>query len=105
MSFAAGLFDFIGALFEKLLEDDYKLMDHEAYVIVPMLCEKSGLNNAILKQKVKKLMETSFDLYDQKKSIQLMFKFGVGSKNLKAVAETVEALSTYIAFRGIDNIS
>lgn len=69
MSFAAGLFDFFGALFEKLLEDDYKLMDHEAYVIVPMLCEKLGLNNAILKQKVKKLMETSFDLYDQKKSI------------------------------------
>lgn len=34
-----------------------------------------------------------------------MFKFGVGSKNLKAVAETVEALSTYIAFRGIENIS
>ena len=34
-----------------------------------------------------------------------MFKFGVGSKNLKAVAETIEALSTYIAFRGIDNIN
>jgi hypothetical protein len=41
------------------------LIDFEAAVLVPLLCEKSGLNNNILKEKAKKLLRMAFDICDK----------------------------------------
>lgn len=41
------------------------LLDFEANVIIPLLCEKAGLNNAILKDKVKKLIKLTYNVYDK----------------------------------------
>lgn len=70
-----------------------------------MLCDKSGLNNAILKDKVKKLIRQLFFLYDNKKCCQLIFKYGVSAKNLRSVAESIEELTNHIKDSGLDNIT
>jgi hypothetical protein len=36
-------------------------------IIFPLLCEKAGINNNILKDKVKKLLKMVYPLYDVKK--------------------------------------
>jgi len=37
--------------------------------------------------------------------VQLIFKFGVGAKNLRSVAESLEELANYIKDSGLDNIT
>jgi hypothetical protein len=41
------------------------MADVEANVVIPFLCEKSGINNNILKDKVKKLMKMVYGIYDK----------------------------------------
>lgn len=70
-----------------------------------MICDKMGLNNAILKEKAKKLMKKVFTIMNDKMCCVLMLKFGVGAKNLKSVAETLNELTCYIKESGLDNIT
>ena len=52
-TFAIGIFDFYGSLFAVLEENQYMLWDLEAAVLIPMLYEKTGFGNAVIKDKVK----------------------------------------------------
>lgn len=63
--FAVNIFDFLGVLFGYLQEQQYCLWEFEAAVLVPLLCEKTGLNNNILKDKVKRLLRMVFDIFDR----------------------------------------
>lgn len=54
------VFDSFQTLFDWLLATEYQLWEHEAFVLIPLLCEKSGVNNAILKTKVKALIKMCF---------------------------------------------
>jgi hypothetical protein len=81
------------------------MLEHEAYIFIPLLCDKSGINNTILKEKVKRLIKQCFSIYDQRKCIQLMFKFGVGAKNLKSVAECLDELAIFVRENGADLIT
>jgi hypothetical protein len=85
-TFAVNVFDFFLILFEFLVRIAYQLWDHEAYILVPLLCDKAGLNNSILQEKVKVLIKACFRLHDAQKTFNLIIKFGVGNKNLKSVA-------------------
>jgi len=49
--------------------------------MVPLLCEKSGLNSAILKDKAKKLLRMSFDICDKQMCYNLIINNGLYSKN------------------------
>ena len=69
------------------------------------MCDKSGLNNAILKEKVKSLIQKLFSLYDAKKTVALIIKFGAGAKNLKSVAECLDCLASYIREKGVDQFT
>lgn len=40
-------------------------MDFEAAVLIPILCDKTGHNNAIIKDKVKKLLRMTYGIYDK----------------------------------------
>ena len=68
-TFAVNVFEFFGTLFEFLISQEYALWDHEAYVVIPLLADKAGINNAIIKQKVKALLKITYELYDTKKAI------------------------------------
>lgn len=63
--FAVTIFDFYASLFQHLEESEYSLWDFEAHVIIPLLSEKTGINNNILKEKVKKLIRMLYGIYDK----------------------------------------
>jgi cytoskeleton-associated protein 5 len=96
------VFDCFQTLFDWLEKDGYQLMEHEAFILIPLLCEKAGVNNAILKTKVKALLKQSLNFYDQKKTIALILKFGTNSKNLKSVAESLEEIASFVQKNGVE---
>ena len=104
-TFAVAVFDFFQQLIEFLVVDNYQMLEHEAYVFVPLLCDKSGINNTILKEKVKRLIKQCFAIYDQRKCVQLIFKFGVSAKNLKSVAECLDEITVFVRENGADLIT
>ena len=56
-TFLIKVYDFLDILFTFMLGRNYKLTDTEAFVLVPMLCEKTGTNNIIVKNKIKALIK------------------------------------------------
>ena len=56
-AFQSSVYDFYAKLFEFLISQSYLFWEHEADVVIPLLCEKVGNNNAILRQKVKALIK------------------------------------------------
>lgn len=103
--FAVSIFDFFNSLFHHLEDTEYFLWDFEAQIIVPLLCEKTGLNNNILKEKVKKLIRSLYTIYDVKKCYLLIVQYGLQSKNMRAQAECLDELAEYIIKFGIENTS
>ena len=73
--FCVKLFDFYASLFQYLEGEEYILADFEAAVLLPMLCEKTGLNIAILKVKVKKLIKMVFSVYDKSRCYYYLLAF------------------------------
>lgn len=67
-----------------------------------MMCEKTGLNNNILKDKVKKLLRMVFDIYDRQKCYNLVVLHGFNSKNLVAQAECLDEIAEFIIKYGVD---
>jgi 5-bromo-4-chloroindolyl phosphate hydrolysis protein len=92
-------------LFDFLVSIAYQLYDHEAYILIPLLCDKAGINNAILQEKVKKLIKECFRLHEAEKTFKLIMKFGVGNKNLKSVAQCLDELTIYVSAKGLDFFS
>lgn len=101
-SFAITIFDFYANLFQYLENIQYELLDFEAQVIIPLLCEKSGLNNNILKEKVKKLIKMVYGIYDKQKCYNLIVAHGLNAKNLRAQAECLDELADFITRFGVD---
>ena len=89
-------------MFDWLINENYTLQENEAFILIPLLCEKAGVNNAILKVKVKALLKQSSQLYDSKKTIALILKFGTTSKNLKSVAESLEEIADFVGKNGVE---
>jgi len=62
----------MAGLLQHLEEAEYTLWEFEALVVVPLICEKTGINNNILKDKVKRLVKMIFPIYDTKKTYLLI---------------------------------
>ena len=104
-TFSGQLFDFYAALFRKMIEIEYKLWDPEANLVIPFICDKLGLPNSILKDKVKHLFRQLFLIYDNKLLIKHIFTYGVSSRNLKTVAETISELTEIVKYEGVDKFT
>ena len=96
------VYDSLSTLFAWLISEQYQFLDHEAYVMIPMLCEKVGTTNAILKNKIHALMKQCFDLYENRKCLSLIIKFGCGNKSLKSVAESLSEVCTFVKANGVE---
>lgn len=55
-----------------------------------------------MQDKIKLLIKECFRLHDAQKTFNLILKFGVGNKNLKSVAQSLEELTIFIGNKGID---
>lgn len=103
-TFTMKVYDFLVMLFALLMNSSYTLSDTEAHVIIPMLCEKSGNNNTIVKNKIKALIKQCFDVYDNAKCVNLIVDYGCSSKNLKSVSESLDEVASHITTNGLKNI-
>ena len=72
-TFSGQLFDFYSVLFAKMTEIEYKLWDTEAVLIIPFVCNNLGLQNMILRDKVKALFKQLFGIYDHKLILKYVF--------------------------------
>ncbi len=106
-TFSIRVYDFLGMLFTFLISSDYTLSDTEAYVVVPMFCEKAGNNNTIVKNKIKALIKQCFELHDHSKCLSLIIDHGCNSssKNLKSVSESLDEIAAWITKDGLQSIS
>lgn len=48
------------------------------------------------------MLKQSLTLYDAKKTIALILKFGTNSKNLKSVTESLEEIASYVSKNGVE---
>jgi len=71
-------------------------------VLIGTLCDRAGLNNKILLEKIRKLMRMCYEVYEAKLLYRVLIDAGVKSKNLKAVAENLDEISDYLIKHGID---
>lgn len=94
--------DFFANLINHCVETAYELQEFEAVVLIGTLCDKAGVNNKIILEKVRKLMRMCYDVYDLKACYRILMDAGVKSKNLKAVAENLDELSAFFQKNGID---
>jgi len=65
-------------------------------VLLGTLCEKVGINNKILLDKMRKLIRMCYDIYDVKLCYRIIIETGVKAKNLRSVAENLDEISEYI---------
>jgi cytoskeleton-associated protein 5 len=100
--FAVNMFDFYASLLTYLAEQQYCLQDFEANILIPMLCEKTGISNNLLKDKVKKLLKMVYEVYDRQKTYNLIVSQGLNSKSLVAQAECLDEIADFIMKYGID---
>lgn len=71
-------------------------------MLISVLCDKSGINNKILLDKVKKLIKMTYDVYEPKLCYRIIIEAGVNNKNLKAVAECLDEVSLFIKDNGVE---
>lgn len=90
------ILDLFGNLMEFLIKIANPLEDFEINVLLGILCEKSGVNNKILMDKIHKLIRMCYDVYDHKLCYRLIIDYGVKAKNLKSVAESLDEVGDYI---------
>ncbi len=74
--------------------------DHESDVVMPLLCERVGNNNATLRQKVKALIKQCFEMLDSKKCLLQLIKYGANNKNLKSAGEALDEIAIYLRNTG-----
>ena len=63
--------------------------------MIPTLCEKTGINNATLKDKAKVLAKMTFNICDKQKVYGYLI-VALNSKNAKTRAESLDLLIDFI---------
>jgi len=77
------------------------MWDFEAQILLPLLVEKTGINNQILKEKLRKLIKQTYGFYDKHKVYMFLIN-GLNSKNLKTKAECLDEIADFILANGVD---
>lgn len=89
------LLEFNEKLFAVLQEENYQLNDNEAGLILPILCEKSGHNNAMFRQMIRGVIHSTCKIYPSEK-VFLMVLQGLSSKNARSKVECLDELTSLI---------
>jgi len=66
------ILDFFANLFTMFIERDYKMQEFEALVSIGTICDRSGINNKVLQEKVRKLVKMCYEVYDKKATLRII---------------------------------
>lgn len=75
------IIDFYASLIPFLVEGANVLQDFEIHVMLGTLCDKVGINNKILMDKIRKLIKMCYEVYDLPLCYRLILDYGVKNKN------------------------
>ena len=93
---ALSIFTLYQNMLKMFIETDYQLQEFEALVLLGTLCDKSGINQKVLQEQVRKLIRMCYEVYDKKGCYRVLIDAGVKSKNLKSVAEVLDEISDFV---------
>ena len=79
----------------------YFLTDTEANLILPILCEKSGQNNAVFRTMIRGLIHSFCKVYQSDRVFSIVVQ-GISSKNARTKVECIEELGCLIVDFGIE---
>lgn len=99
------LLDFFANLLQHLIDSGNQLEDFEIIILLGTLCDKAGINNKILIDKIRKLIKMCYEVYAQKEVFRIIIDYGVKCKNLKSVAENLDEVADYINKNGVDTVT
>ena len=99
------ILDFYANLFTMFIEKGYQMQEFEALVCIGTICDKSGINNKVLQEKVRKLVKMCYEVYDKKATLRIILDKGVKNQNQKSVAECLDLVAQYVQENGPDHIN
>ena len=94
------ILEMLQVLIPALHEENYILHEMEANMFFPIICEKSGQNNAQFRTMIRGILHVSPKIYP----IEKVFTFvliGYSSKNTKSKVECLEELASLIQEHGL----
>ena len=96
-----GMLEMLESLVNGLYKEGYMLHDVEAYLFLPIICDKSGQNNVQFKTMIRGIIHKTSKIYQPDRVFQIVL-IGCNSKNTKSKVECLEELSDLIKEYGID---
>eukprot|EP00826_Nyctotherus_ovalis_P042475 TRINITY_DN4372_c0_g4_i1.p1 TRINITY_DN4372_c0_g4~~TRINITY_DN4372_c0_g4_i1.p1 ORF type:complete len:787 (-),score=237.09 TRINITY_DN4372_c0_g4_i1:184-2481(-) len=93
------IIEYLRLLFEELRSRNYTLMDFEAAVILPILCERLGINNAGLRNDYRQLIKTLFGIYAPGKVCGYLV-MALDLKNQRTKVEALSIIKEHLAVEG-----
>ena len=91
--------DFIGLVFEEVLQSNYILYDFESAAIIPILCEKLGVSNIGLRGTFKSLLKKACDICQ----VPIIYNYliqAIDSKNNRTRTEALVMLKEIVNTHG-----
>jgi len=106
ISFLKELYFFFDELVDFLIEKDYQMMEAEGTILCLCLIEKIGMNNPVIKEKIKEVLMKiqSSSIFFPKKIMSILIK-GLASKNAKTVAECLECIAAMVQTHQLEVIN
>ena len=91
-------------IFARLEGIGYQMTEVEAGLVLPVLCDKSGQNNAVFRTMIRKLLHQACKIHPVEKVFAIVLN-GVNSKNARSKFECIEELGALIVDYGIEIVS
>ncbi|OMJ83062.1 hypothetical protein SteCoe_16098 [Stentor coeruleus] len=79
----------------KLEELGYQVIETEANLILPVLCDKSGQNNVVFRVLIRNIIHSFCKIYPPEKVFQVVLN-GVNSKNSRSKVECIEEIGSLV---------
>ena len=94
------ILEMIQCVLNILIEENYQLQDIEGALFFPMICEKTGQNNAQFQSLARSILHSSTKIYPPEKVFAFVLA-GCSSKNTKSKVECLEEVAAIIHEFGI----
>jgi len=106
ISFLKELYTFFDEIINFLIEREYQFMEAEGNIFCLCLVEKIGMNNNIMKEKIKEIIMKvgNSTVYFPKKLMSILMK-GLNSKNTKTTAECCECIAQMVQAHQLEAIN
>ena len=98
------LIEFFDTFLKQMLKSKYQMYDFEAAAIIPILCEKLGMNSILLKNQIKEMLRCISKLYNVSKFIDCVVWALENTRNTKSKLECLLLLKEFVMKHPVNEI-